>query len=150
MTREGCGQRTLTEAEAAEELARVSVAATPEWLKGQARERVKQRAARRRVRKRRVALQGLVSAEGEALVDARAQGRDISQHRDGIFAAGGEASATQEEREEFLQLVSDLSGASEWTVTLVDMQAAARSTSDTAPGHDELPYAHAHGRVGTS
>lgn len=69
----------LTEAEVAEEIARVSAAATPEWQKGQARERVQQRAARWRVRKRRVALQGLVSAQGEALVDARAQGREISR-----------------------------------------------------------------------
>lgn len=55
----------LIELEASDEIARVGAAATSEWQKGQAWERMRQQPARWRVRKRRVTLQGLVGDAGE-------------------------------------------------------------------------------------
>lgn len=124
----------LVEAEAAEEMAHVAAAPTPEYQKAQARERVRQRAARWRVKRRRVTMQGLVSVDGSPLVDPESQGQEISRHWGEVFAEGAETSATTAERESFLSLVPDMSRASEWQFTEQDMVAAAGHTSDTSPG----------------
>lgn len=89
----------LVESEATAEMVRLASAATPEWQKAQARERVRQRAARWCVRRRRVTLQGLISEEGEPLVDRETQGREISRHWGRVFAAGVGEAGDADERE---------------------------------------------------